>query len=222
MGRNKRYVEARLPYEIPCYGVFVHYDKAVMDKLLSKDEKDVELVKQHLAKIIAPTKGKESVLGVNNGPDGVLVLIPVKDDGSDKIAVQQIIEDYGRLGFHAQLGDRYVLADGRYLDGIYKGFLIALPKHEIEVEVRRILDKYCHEWHVTQDPKLGMLYYEGDLGGRTVTICVQNGDWQMSAGLSGANMYYTREVSKHWKDLLLGLEGDITSWAKDHPGVAKA
>ena len=221
MGRNKRYVEARLPYEIPCYGVFVPYDKAVMDKLLSKDEKDVELVKQHLANIIAPTKDKESVLGVNNGPDGVLVLIPVKDDGSDKIAVQQIVEDYARLGFSAKVGDRYVLADGRYLDGIYKGFLVPLPSQEIEAEIRRILDAHCHEWNVTQDPKLGMLYYEGDLGGRNVTIAIQNGDWQLSAGLASGQMHYTREVRKHWKDVLEGLEVDIKHWAEEHPGLAK-
>lgn len=220
MGRNKN-IEAPLPYEIKCVGIYVPYDKSIIGKLLSKDENDVNEVLTYLSDIMQPTKDEEGVLGVNNMSDGVLVLIPTKEDGSERETVKRMLDEYSKLGFDPKVANRLVYADGRYMDGIYKGFLVKLPKHEIETEIRRILDANCHEWHVTEDPKLGMLFYEGDLGGRNVTIAIQNGDWQMAAGLSGADMHYTREVSKHWKDLLEGLEGDIVSWAKDHPGLAK-
>jgi len=220
MGRSKC-VEAPFSHEIPCVGIYVPYDKSVMDKLLSKDEKDVELVKQHLTKIMAPAKNDEGVLGVNNMQGGILVLIPTKRDGSEKETVKRILSEYAKLGFDAKVANRILYADGRYLDGIYKGFLVALPSPEMEKEIRRILDAHCREWNVTQDPKLGMLYYEGDLGGRNVTIAIQNGDWRLAAGLASGEMHYTREVRKHWKKVLEGLEGDIERWADEHPGLAK-
>lgn len=220
MGRNK-YVEAHLPYEIPCHGVCVLYDETIMDKALSEDEKDIEAVKSRLEEIMRPTKNNDYVIGVNGGPNGIVVLIPVRNDGLDQATIKQVLEQYAQLGFDAKLSDKRVFADGRYLDEPYKRFIVMLPAYEIEQEIRRILDTYCHSWKASQDERLGLLFYEGDLGGRNVTICIQNGSMQLAAGLSSANMHYTREVAKYWKQVLKGLEDDILIWAKEHPGLAK-
>ena len=160
MGRSKKYVEAPLPFEIKCHGIFVPYDASVLDKVLSNDEKDIEEVKDYLGRLMEPTKGNDNVLGVNNVQNGIIVLIPAKGDGSDEDAIRQVLDAYEGIGVQAMLADRYVYADGRYMQEPYKGFLVPLPSHEIETEIRRILDTYCHSWKANQDPKLGMLYYE--------------------------------------------------------------
>ena len=221
MGRNKRYVDARLPYEIPCYGIAVAYDEAVMSKVLSTDEKDIAEVHAYLDRLVAPTKDYGAVLGVNNGPKGILVLVRVADDGSDKTAVRELLSKYEDMGCRCKLAKDVVFADGRYLQGPYEGFLVKLPDWEVDSEIRRIMDTYCHSWDVSQDPKLGLIFYEGDLGGRAVSVCLQDGDTQLGAGIVGGQMHCTRDVRRYWKQVLRGFEDDIIAWAEEHQGMAK-
>lgn len=220
MGRNKP-IAAPKPHEIPCYGVLVEFDPDIQKAIPDPSEEATAKVKEYLAKVATPTKDMEAVLGMNTLEKGILVLVRVTGDGSDENCVKELVSKYSEMGITAKVAKERIFADGRYLKEPYAGFVCTIPPVELEEAILRILSEYCHDYVVYEDRKNGIVFYEGNLGGRQVTIGVQNGTWQMSAGLVGGQAYYTKDVRRHWPDVLCGLEQDIVRWQAEHPGLAK-
>lgn len=207
-------------WEIPCYAVCVAYDEKITKKILSDKPEDVEEVKNYIGSLAEITK-PFGIYGVHNQGQGVSVLIRKTDDGKDVELVEAVYQAFHEKGHKTFVAKELFYADGRYERPHYKGLVVTIPPDEMEREIVRILDEHCHEWHCESKPDLDMLFYEGDLGGKKLTIATQFGSGAFSCGLESGQMHYSREVNKYWRKMLIGLEADIMAWKKEHPNLAK-
>ena len=215
MAKKNKQVEAH-EGELRCCAITISFKKEIIEGKEMKPELKVCLSK------ISETLRKYDSLGMSPQFNMMMCLF---DGEKEKIALQ-FMEEIQSLTIDGIESIKPVsnacYIDKRYLEGMYKGVVVALPPREVDTAIIDLLEEYCFEWRFTQDPLADVFAYQGELGGgRNVQFIIQHGNVRMAAGINNGKLRQTDNLIGFWKVILKETESDIIEWCENHKGIAK-